>query len=556
MKPLYLLFVSLALGPLQQCSKKSGGGNPPPRPENFVASSVTVDGESGQPLSGVSRSPSILFSFPLALDKNTVNAGISLKNNAGNAVPFSTAFQKGDSVLLVQPAQPLAALTNYFITLSSPLKSAAGGSFTGTKEVSFTTGLDSSDKFPRISDEALLTVVQQQTFKYFWDFAHPVSGLARERNTSADVVTSGGSGFGIMAIVVAVHRQFIGRTEGLARMQKIVDFLKTKTDRFHGAFPHWLNGSTGKTVPFSAKDDGADLVETSFLMQGLLTARQFFNGASAAETALRNDINQLWSEVEWNWFRKGSENVLYWHWSQNHNWEMNHKIQGWNEALITYVLAASSPHHSIPKAVYDEGWARGGAMRNGNSYYGYRLPLGPQDGGPLFFSQYSFLGINPKDLKDQYADYWEQNRNHSLINYAYCKTNPKKFYGYSEACWGLTASDDNKVGYLAHEPAADNGVVSPTAALSSMPYTPDESVRALKFFYYTLGDKLWKEYGFTDAFNLTDIWFADSFLAIDQGPVIVMIENHRSGLLWNLFMSCPEVKEGMKKLGFSSPNLN
>jgi hypothetical protein len=218
-------------------------------------------------------------------------------------------------------------------------------------------------------------------------------------------------------------------------------------------------------------------------------------------------------------------------------------------------LAAASPDHSISKAVYDEGWARSGAMRNGNTYYGVPLPLGPAQGGPLFFAHYSFLGINPKDLTDAYANYWEQNRAHTLINYNYSKANPKGFAGYSDAVWGLTASDDNKVGYLAHSPSNDNGVISPTAALSSMPYTPEESMRALRFFYYKLGDKLWKDYGFVDAFNLTDGWFATSFLAIDQGPIIVMIENHRSGLLWNLFMSAPEVKAGLRKLGFQSPHL-
>jgi hypothetical protein len=290
-------------------------------------------------------------------------------------------------------------------------------------------------------------------------------------------------------------------------------------------------------------------------MQGLLTARQYFNGTDASETTLRNDITALYNAVEWNWFRKGSENVLYWHWSPNYQWEMNHPIRGWNEALIVYVLAASSPKFSIPKTVYDNGWAQNGAIINGNTYYNIQLPLGPPMGGPLFFSHYSFLGIDPNGLSDAYANYWTQNVAHSLINYNYCKANPKSFYGYSDNCWGLTASDDPN-GYLAHEPNNDNGTISPTAALSSFPYTPTESMQALKFFYYKLGDKIWKEYGFVDAFKLSLPWFADSFLAIDQGTIIVMIENHRSGLLWNLFMSCPEVKNGLlKQLGFQSPHL-
>ncbi|RYG29318.1 MAG: beta-glucosidase, partial [Chitinophagaceae bacterium] len=392
-------------------------------------------------------------------------------------------------------------------------------------------------------------------FKYFWDFGHPVSGLARERsNATPETVTSGGSGFGIMTIPVAINRNFITRAAGLQRMQTIVSFLKNKAQKFHGAFPHWLNGTTGVTVPFSAMDNGADLVETSYLMAGLLTARQYFNGADAVETTLREDINSIWKAVEWNWFRSNNQNVLYWHWSANYGWQMNMRIQGWNECLITYILGASSTTFGIPQAVYKEGFARNGAMQNNGNYYGYPLPLGPAYGGPLFFSHYSFLGVDPRGLTDAYADYALQVKNHTLINFTYCKTNPKRYFGYSDSVWGLTASDI-KNGYHASSPTADLGFIAPTAALSSLPYTPAESMQALKFFYYVLGDRIWKEYGFVDAFSLDDPWFAESYLAIDQGPIMIMIENHRSNLIWNLFTSCPEVKAGMKVLGFSAPYL-
>jgi hypothetical protein len=200
--------------------------------------------------------------------------------------------------------------------------------------------------------------------------------------------------------------------------------------------------------------------------------------------------------------------------------------------------------------VYDEGWANNGAMKNDAKYYGITLPLGSSHGGPLFFAHYSFLGLNPKNLRDLYANYWEQNVNHTLINMNYCVQNPLKYVGYSADCWGLTASDGNN-GYSAHSPTNDKGVIAPTAALSSMPYTPEESMRALHFFYYMLGDRLWKEYGFVDAFNASAGWFDNQFLAIDQGTIIVMIENYRTGLLWNLFMTCPEVQAGLLKLGFT-----
>jgi hypothetical protein len=472
----------------------------------------------------------------------------------GPNVNFNVSYENGDSTVVIQPAAPLSYLTKYFVGVSSNLKSVRNGNLLAGTSISLLTAIDSSDKFPLISDTALVELVQQQTFKYFWDFAHPVSGLARERNTSGETVTSGGSGFGIMALITGVHRNFISRAQGLARMQTIVGFLKNTAQKFHGAFPHWMNGTTGAVIPFSTKDNGADLVETSFLMEGLLCARQYFNGSDAAETNLRTDINSIWGAVEWSWFRKNNENVLYWHWSPNYNWDMNFPIRGWNEALITYVLAASSPTYSIPKPVYDNGWAQNGNIRNLNTYYGYQLPLGPALGGPLFFEHYSFMGINPKSLTDVYANYETQTINHTKINYEYCKANPQNQYGYSDQCWGLTASDIPN-GYTASSPTNDVGVIAPTAALSSFPYTPTESMKALKFFYYKLGDKLWGPYGFYDAFSLKDAWFANSYLAIDQGPIVVMMENYRSGLLWNLFMSCPEVKTGMLGLGFQSPHL-
>jgi hypothetical protein len=307
-----------------------------------------------------------------------------------------------------------------------------------------------------------------------------------------------------------------------------------------------VNGATGKVIPFSAKDNGGDLVETSFLVQGLLTFRQYLTQSDTVGNNLINRINKLYEEVEWDWYRKNGENVLYWHWSPNYNWDMNFALYGYFEEQITYVLAAASPTHSIPKEVYTNGYGRNGQIVTNNSYYGYDLPLGGL--APLFWVHYSYLGLDPH-FSDDYADYWTQNVNASLINYSYCVENPKNYVGYSSDCWGLTASD-NQNGYNAHSPSNDLGVVTPTASLSSFPYTPTESMQALKFFYYIIGDRLWGPYGFYDAFNITQGWTASSYLAIDQGPIIVMIENYRTGLLWNLFMSCPEITSAENKLNF------
>ena len=400
-----------------------------------------------------------------------------------------------------------------------------------------------------MSDEELMDMVQEYTFRYFWDFAHPVSGMARERN-STSIVTTGGSGFGVMAILVGIERGFITREEGVQRMQKIVDFLATAS-RFQGVFPHWMNGATGVAIPFSQYDDGGDLVETAFLMQGLLTARSFFSENDIDEEQLRNDITAIWEAVDWNFYRRGGqEDVLYWHWSPNYDWVMNFPLVGFNEAHIVYVLAAASPTHSIPASLYHTGWARSNYTNSGE-FWGYPLGVGSYRGGPLFFSHYSYLGFDPRGIKDDYTNYFQRNIYHTLINKAYCVENPKDYVGYSSECWGLTASDD-PWGYLAHEPTynRDNGTISPTAALSSMPYTPESSMAALKYFYRILGSDLWGEYGFYDAFNLEEDWFASSYLAIDQGPIICMIENYRTGLLWDMFMQNDEIAPALEAMGF------
>jgi hypothetical protein len=414
----------------------------------------------------------------------------------------------------------------------------------------------------KLSADSLLTLVQYRTFQYFWEGAEPVSGMARERyhvdgiypQNDKNVVTTGGTGFGIMAIITGIERGFIPRGEGIERLKKIVDFLK-KADRYHGAWSHWIDGQTGKTKPFSPKDNGADIVETAFLIQGLLTAKQYLIDGNEAEKRLSAEIDTLWRDVNWSWFTKNGEDVIYWHWSPDYQWDMNLKIRGWDECLIVYVLAASSPTYPVKAEAYHKGWARNGEIITANRAYDYPLMVNHNYatdlGGPLFWSHYSFLGLDPRNLQDKYADYWQLNRNHTLINRQWCIENPGKFEGYGSHCWGLTSSY-SPIGYAAHAPGIgkDLGVISPTAALSAFPYTPSYSMEALEHFYYDLGDRIFGKYGFYDAFSIHENWFPQKYLAIDQGPAIVMIENYRSGLLWKYFMKNPEIQDGLKKLGF------
>jgi hypothetical protein len=406
-----------------------------------------------------------------------------------------------------------------------------------------------------IPDDKLLDIVQQQTTRYFHDFAEPNTGMARERSndTTGDIVTTGGTGFGIMALIAGAERNYFSRESVLELLGKTIGFLES-TERFHGAWAHWYDAKTGKVFNFSKYDDGGDLVETAFLTQGLLSARAWLQDGNQTEKALANRITILWETIEWDWYTQGTDS-LYWHWSKNYGWKMNHRIKGFDETLITYVLAASSPTHPISANVYENCYKTSTYYYNGKSYYGIKLELGMDYGGPLFFTHYSFLGLDPRGLTDGSCDYFERNRAHALIHQAYAVQNPKGFLGYGADSWGFTSSDDPLVGYSSHQPGTpeENGTISPTAAIASIVYTPEASMKALRHYYFDLGKKLWGKYGFYDAFNLSlfpAMQVVKSYLAIDQGPIAVMIENKRSGLLWKLFMSNPEINSGLTKLGF------
>ncbi|MDZ4807427.1 MAG: Ig-like domain-containing protein, partial [Bacteroidota bacterium] len=351
--------------------KKKETDTPPPDALHLVT--VQVDNKpSAAVYYDIKINPVLKLAFNNAVDRQTVAANVSLNESNVTSVPVNYSYEKNDSVIVIVPQLPLKYLTRYFLRTTTGLQSAKKGSLGTAINIEFITSIDSSDKFPLLTDNQLLDTVQRRTFRFFWEFGHPISGMARERNSSGDLVTTGGTGFGIMSIISAVNRNFITRTEGRDRILKITNFLLNNCTRYHGAFAHWVNGASGATIPFSSNDNGADLVETSYLINGLLTARQYFNGADGVETDLRSKINTIWNGVEWNWFRQNNQNVLYWHWSPTLNWVINLPVRGWNEALIVYILASSSLTDSIPKVVYDNGWAGNGAIRNNNTYYGYQ----------------------------------------------------------------------------------------------------------------------------------------------------------------------------------------
>lgn len=418
-----------------------------------------------------------------------------------------------------------------------------------------------------MTDDELLDMLQLANFRYYWEGCEPNSGLALEDIPGhTDMIATGASGFGMMAILTGIYRGFITREQGVERFLRITDFL-TKAQRYHGVYPHFMDGKTGKTVAwFGGRDNGGDLVETSFLYEGLIAALQYFDADTKDEELIRTRIQKIWEETEWDWYRRAPDSdYLYWHWSPDQEWVINHRLIGWNETLITYFLAIASPSHAVPASMYYSGWASqtdiaanyrlwavshdGNRYVNGNSYFGQRLGIGESTGGPLFFCHYSFMGLDPHALTDRFVNYYENNKAIATINYRYCVENPKGYEGYGEDAWGLTASDGYR-GYSANEPAEhqDEGKLTPTGALASFPYTPEESMRAFKHFYRDCGDFLWGEYGFYDAYNPSINWVSPVFMGLNQGPITVMVENYRSGFIWNLFMSNQDVRNAIEKL--------
>lgn len=418
-----------------------------------------------------------------------------------------------------------------------------------------------------MDDRELLDMVQLGCFRYYWEAGHPRAGLAPEIVPGDEhLMALGGNGFGVMALLVAAERKFVTREEAAQRLLKILRFLDA-ADRYHGAWSHYLDGRTAKTVAFFGKyDNGADLVETAFIIQGLLAARQYFDRDTPAETEIRAMSTRFWREVEWDWFRRQADSdVLYWHWSPTYGFHIQHPLIGWNESLIIYLLAIASPTHPVPASMWHSGWAgqsqrhidyrrgwsrtkEGDRFVNGNLYYGIKLEVGEGNGGELFFTHFSFMGFDPRGLRDRYTNYFTNNRAIALIQHAYARENPRGYVGYGADCWGRSAGVNSGGGRAM--PRDDNGTINIMASLASMPYTPDESMAALRHFYRKLGDRTWGPYGFYDGFNETQNRFDKDYMALNQAPIAVMIENHRSGLVWKAFMSNPEIRPALEAIGF------
>ncbi|WP_082796093.1 glucoamylase family protein [Flammeovirga sp. SJP92] len=411
------------------------------------------------------------------------------------------------------------------------------------------------DRFQK--DRQIFEETHRASFDYFWELGHPVSGLTPRRSLKNKKyeIGIGASGFGIQAIIVGAHRGWVTREQVLNRMLKMTDFLENKAVRFHGVYPHLIHGKTGQLIHFGGQD-GADIQETSNLMMGLLMARAYFDQDTPKEIQLREEITKLWEAVDYTMHEH--QNALWWNHSyqQKENKGLKLLMKGYTESMTSYVLALGHPSKGIKKSSY-RGYVEGKNFVNGKEYYGYTLDVGKPKGGPLYLAQTPFLALDPRDMEDQYTYYWKRSINHSLINWTYCSKFAPKEFQYNKEDWGLTASqtpsEDGGYNNMAGPGPKDKGVIAPSAALGVFPYVPYQSMLALRNFYENHKEGLWGEYGFKDAYSKKRDWYSDRYLGLDQGRTVIMMENYRSGLFWELSKKVPELQVALGKMGIKSP---
>ena len=356
-----------------------------------------------------------------------------------------------------------------------------------------------------------------------------------------------------MVILTGIERGWITRKEGAKRILTLVRYLN-KAERIKGAWSHWMN-IEGQPVKFGKQIESGDLVETSFMMMGLYAAQAYLTENNSVEKEIRKTVDSFRQTIQWSDFVHNGD--LYWLWERT-NETFTLPLRGYNEALVTYILALGAPDkYAIDADVYKNGWQQNGKIfKPRQSHYGYPFVMGANLSGPLFLSHYSFLGMNPKAMQDKYVDYQQYGTYHAMIHRHYCMEEAPKEYQYNAFNWGLSAgSGPNqpvKKGYKPRTPKRDDGVIAPTAALSSMPYTPFYSIQMLLNLHDNY-PQLRTPGGFGDGYSLVDNWFFKGRIAIDQGPIVIMIENYRSGFLWELLANHPDIKKGMEKAGIHLP---
>ena len=417
--------------------------------------------------------------------------------------------------------------------------------------------------------------LKSRTFNYFWKLADSTNFQIPDRYPTLTFSSIAATGFGLSAYITGIENKYISRQEGRDRVKKTLQILwdlpqgpeSSGISGHKGFFYHFLNlkdAKRYKTVELSS-------IDTGLLMAGVLSCMSYFDDENdPTEQAIRILADELFRRVDWTWMMKDNGKMsMGWHPEKGF---IESDWKGYNEAMVLLIMAMGSPTHPIP----EQSWSKWCETYPVDSFYGQKNV----QFDPLFGHQYSHIWIDFRDIRDSFMtanndDYFNNSRKATLSNRAYCIANPDSWMGYGENCWGLTACDgpaNKKISidgkerkffdYRARGAASiqivDDGTLSPTAAGGSFPFTPEESEKCLENMWNTYHDKLIGEYGFKDAFNLTykdetypDGWFDVDYLGIDQGPIILQIQNHETELIWNVMKKNPYIIAGLKKAGFS-----
>jgi len=436
-----------------------------------------------------------------------------------------------------------------------------------------------------LRNDAFLDTLEVRTFRWFWETTNARNGLTPDRWPTRSFSSVAAVGFALTAYGIGVERGYVTRTEAAQRTLTTLQFFwqapqgqqPAGVTGYRGFFYHFLDMQTGHRF----EQVELSTIDSTLLLGGVLFCREYFDGSNETEVAIRAYADSLFRRVDWRWAMPRPPLVsMGWHPERGF---IEHDWRGFNEAMLLYVLALGSPTHAIDVSAWDA-WAR---TYHWGEFYGETHV----NFAPLFGHQYShvwidFRGIRDAYMRDKGIDYFENSRRATIAQQAYARANPNGWRGYSENVWGLTASDgpnDTTVtidgrertffSYRARGAAAnelvDDGTLVPTATGGSIPFAPELTIAALRTMRTTYGDDLFGQYGFVDAFNPTfrlpvllgrglkhgrvvagKGWFDTDYLGIDQGPILAMIENYRSGLVWERMKRSPYVVRGLCRAGF------
>lgn len=393
------------------------------------------------------------------------------------------------------------------------------------------------------SEDQLLDLVERSAFGYFWNEANPQNGLIKDRcyafgPDQRKIASIAAVGFGLSAICVADKRGWVSREAAYERVYTTLKFFQRSAQKYNGFFFHYYEMDTGAPL------HGCEIssIDTGLLLAGILTVKNYYKGTEV-ETMARTLLEQ----VNWQWMMN-NENYLSMAWFPGNRF-LPHLWRDYNEAIMLYFFGVGSPTYPIPASVW------GSIDREKFKYAGGEFVVAAGENS-LFEHQYPQVWLDLRGLIDQNGvDYFDNSAAATIANRQWCLDNAKKYKTFAAGFWGLTACDGPNEYVVNGAPYGNcDGTVAPTAPIGSIPFTPELAIEQIRK-YFTLNERLWGKYGFVDAFNLDKDWFSSVYIGIDQGPIVLMIENHRTGMIWDLVRDDPMIRMSCDKMGFKKQEI-